>query len=192
MSVEKLLRVIFDQRHCYLNHLQVISGFLQLDKIDKAREYINRVSAELALLAGAAKIKIPEVSAALIVAVNEALGYHVDVELAVETDLDRCSVPGNEAGLALERCLNCAVSTLERAQTPSKRLKITAAEGRASYSFRIHFLEEYPADPAYMERELAAAADALAPYGGRVNLATANGGVEIFMTLPIRDAGKEV
>lgn len=188
MSVEKLLRVIQDQRHCYLNHLQVLSGFLQLDKIEKAREYINRVSAELALLAGAARIKLPEVSAALIIAVNEAGGYQVDTELSVETELDRCAVPGKEAGWALERCLNCALSTLKRAQTPSKRLKITAVEGRSSYCFRIHFLEESPTDLAHMEKELAAAADALAPYGGRVNLATANGGVEIFITLPKKDA----
>ncbi len=192
MSVEKLLRVIQDQRHCYLNHLQVISGFLQLDKIEKAREYINHVSAELALLAGAAKIRLPEVSAALIIALNEAGGLLLDTELSVETDLAGCSVPGPQAGFALERCLNCALSILKRTQAPARRLKVAAVEGRAGYSFRIHFVEEYPSDPAYMEKELAAAADALAPYGGRVNLATANGGVEIFITLPKKQAEKNV
>ncbi|SHG88491.1 Spo0B domain-containing protein [Tepidibacter thalassicus] len=39
--IEKLLR---EQRHDFLNEIQIIFGYIKLNKIDKAVEYINKVS----------------------------------------------------------------------------------------------------------------------------------------------------
>ncbi len=40
---QDLVRVVRNQRHGFMNHLQVISGWLQLNKADRALEYISSV-----------------------------------------------------------------------------------------------------------------------------------------------------
>lgn len=45
--MEDLLEALRVQRHDFLNHLQVISGLLQLKKYDRAQEYIKQVAEQL-------------------------------------------------------------------------------------------------------------------------------------------------
>ncbi|HWI51329.1 MAG TPA: Spo0B domain-containing protein [Symbiobacteriaceae bacterium] len=42
------LHLLRRQRHSFLNHLQVISGWLQLERPDKARQYLEAVAVRMA------------------------------------------------------------------------------------------------------------------------------------------------
>ena len=44
--MKELLEVLRVQRHNFLNHLQVISGLLQLKKYDRVSEYIMNIGQE--------------------------------------------------------------------------------------------------------------------------------------------------
>jgi len=44
---ERLIKELRSQKHDFSNHLQTISGMLQLDKIDEARQYINSLNRDL-------------------------------------------------------------------------------------------------------------------------------------------------
>ena len=63
-EIQKLLDVIQGQRYDFLNHLQVISGLLQLNKEERLQDYLAQISLELARFSKTARIKIPDVTAA--------------------------------------------------------------------------------------------------------------------------------
>ena len=79
MRLEKLLDVIQVQRHDFLNHMQVISGLLQLNKLDRLRDYLGQVSMELARFSKTTRVKIPEVTACLLTAYNDAAMIQVEL-----------------------------------------------------------------------------------------------------------------
>lgn len=45
--MEKVAEILRHKRHDYLNHLQVILGYLQLNKLDKVKDYIIETSGKL-------------------------------------------------------------------------------------------------------------------------------------------------
>lgn len=184
MNLETLLEVIQVQRHDFLNHLQVISGLLQLKKVDRVREYIGQISMEMAQLSQTTRMKLPEVTAALLAGFNEASKSQIDLELTVNSNLADCAVPGPVVGHALERSLNCAFATMASPEVRERRLAVIFEESEKEFTCRLHFPEFQLAAPALLEQGLAPVAELLDPYGGRVNLAMANSGIEIFLTFP--------
>lgn len=48
LSVARAMALLRRQRHSFLNHLQVISGWLQLERPERARQYLDTIAAEMA------------------------------------------------------------------------------------------------------------------------------------------------
>lgn len=131
MGQQKLLEVIQVQRHDFLNHLQVVSGFLQLNKPQQAGNYIKQVIADLQVISQTAWLVIPEVTAALLVGFNEAAKIQMEMLLDVDTKMDACAVPDTEVGNALEVVLdhffeNLSPQRLANGSLPSILLRIQA------------------------------------------------------------------
>lgn len=187
MNLEKLLDFIQAQRHDFLNHLQVISGLLQLNKADQVREYIGRVSMEMAQYSKTARVNVPEVTAALLTGFNDASVSQVELELTVDSNLAGCAVPGPVLGDALERSLGCVLSAMAISETEGRHLEVIFSENGKNHVCRLLFPEPQPAGVEHFETELAAVGDLLEPYGGRVNLAMANSSIEIFLTFPRKE-----
>jgi len=180
----KLLDVIQGQRHDFLNHLQVISGLLQLKKEERLRDYLSQVSIELARLSKTAKIRIPDVTACLLNAFHEAAMNQVDLELEVTSDFTGCVVPGPVVAEALECCLIPFFKLMESPQAQERFIKVYFQENEENSICRLLFPEPLLGDLEYFEKELNSVGSLLGPYGGRVNMAVANGGVEIFLVFP--------
>lgn len=72
LAYSSLLDLIRFQRHDFLNHLQVISGFLQLGKVDRAADYINQLSAEIQETGKLMRLGRPELVAAIMSLAREA------------------------------------------------------------------------------------------------------------------------
>ena len=47
VSAARAMHLVRRQRHSFLNHLQVISGWLQLDRPDRARQYLETIAAHM-------------------------------------------------------------------------------------------------------------------------------------------------
>ncbi|BAF59013.1 hypothetical protein PTH_0832 [Pelotomaculum thermopropionicum SI] len=188
MNLEKLLKIIQAQRHDFLNHLQVVSGLLQLKKYEQVREYIARVSTEMAQLSKTARVSVPEISAALLTGFYDAAMFQIDMKLAVNTSLAESAVPAPVMGEAVEFGLDCAISLMASPEVIDRRLEVIIEEDEKKYTCRLLFPEPTLAGAAAFEAGLAPLGDMLAPYGGRVNLAIADG-VEIHMTFPRKAAG---
>lgn len=186
MSLEKLLELIQIQRHDFLNHLQVISGLLQLNKFDRVREYIGQISMEMARLSKTARVNSPEVTAALLAGFNEASMSQIELELTVNSNLADCAVPGPVVGEALERSLTCVFATMASPEVEKRVLEIVFAESEKKYTCRLFFPEPPFADPVLLQNELDPVGELLNPHGGRVNLAMANSVIEICLIFPKR------
>lgn len=184
MNLEKLLDAIQVQRHDFLNHLQVISGLLQMKKVDRVMDYLNQVCMEMVQYSKTARVAIPEVTAALLIAINDAAMYQIELVLNITSDLKESAVPGPVVGELLEICLGSAFETMSAPEIENRRIEVILDESERRYTCRLLFPEPLLADLSAFESSLAPAGEFLSPYGGRFNLAVANNGIEIFFTLP--------
>ncbi|TEB16449.1 sensory histidine kinase DcuS [Pelotomaculum sp. FP] len=190
MNLEKLLDAIQVQRHDFLNHLQVISGLLQMNKVDRVMDYLNQVCIEIAQYSKTARVAIPELTAALIIAINDAAMYQIELVLNITSDLSESAVPGPVVGEVLELCLRSAFETMSAPEIVDRRIEVVLGESERKYTCRLLFPEPLLADLSRFESALIPAGALLSPYGGRLNLAVANNGIEIFFTLPRQGLNK--
>jgi sensor histidine kinase regulating citrate/malate metabolism len=58
----EVIKHIREQRHDFMNHIQVVWGYLQLKKPDEAIRYIARINEEFNVLGSLFKISCPQLS----------------------------------------------------------------------------------------------------------------------------------
>ena len=125
MIVKDLVKVIQVQRHDFLNHLQVISGLIQLDKTDRVREYINEICLDMQLMSTVSRIRIPEIAAALMIGYNLAFEQQIEVNYSLEDELGETVLPGEILGnmlVDMQKVVFAFVATLS--EEPSVNLVI--------------------------------------------------------------------
>ncbi|MTI81517.1 MAG: histidine kinase [Firmicutes bacterium] len=128
MKTQELLDVMRVQRHDFLNHLQVISGFLQLNKSDRAKEYIDQISSDIRAQSVIARLEVPELKAVLMVAVNDATKYQVEFTYDINTRLENCSVPGESLAEPVGKCIKLAMDYLSHRELENRQLYLSITE----------------------------------------------------------------
>ncbi|MFZ5827097.1 MAG: Spo0B domain-containing protein [Bacillota bacterium] len=93
-ELTRALALLRSQRHSFLNHLQVISGWLQLGKSERAAQYIARAVALLEAESRALRrIDSPEVALFLMEMGIEAEPYGVTLRWRVDGAVDPALLP---------------------------------------------------------------------------------------------------
>ncbi|MFZ5816381.1 MAG: Spo0B domain-containing protein [Bacillota bacterium] len=117
------LELLRAQRHSFLNHLQVISGWLQLERSDRAAQYIRRVAAQLEA-EGQVLRRVDSVEAGLFILEVSLLAEPYGVALEW-----RLTGGGNPGGLdeARPRIVQ-ALEEAARLPEPQRRLMIHLGE----------------------------------------------------------------
>lgn len=128
MNLPSLLEVIQVQRHDFLNHLQVISGLLQLNKTDRVKEYIDYIKNEMKNLSVINEITIPELKAILLIALNEASKKQINFDCVIETKLAGYEAAGKLLSDTVEYCLNSAMQFLSPREVMDRRLILNLTE----------------------------------------------------------------
>ncbi|MGB9804005.1 MAG: Spo0B domain-containing protein, partial [Desulfofundulus sp.] len=121
MELKSLLEFVRLQRHDFLNHLQVISGLIQMNKGEKAREYIVEVAREMERLGKIIHLQVPEATTAFLAALAGASNLQVELDYHIECNLADCPVPGVRVGEALETALLEAISCLSPPEIADRR-----------------------------------------------------------------------
>ncbi|MEA4884908.1 MAG: Spo0B domain-containing protein [Clostridia bacterium] len=127
-SMEDVVRNLRIQRHGFINHMQVIYGLLQLDKIDRAMEYIRSVGYDMAYGGSRPEIgQYPELSALLCMkfAIAEARGISTACE--IEYGLDSFRVRPTYLTTIIGNLLDNAIQVLSESSLPMERRRITFA-----------------------------------------------------------------
>lgn len=183
MEIKGLLEVIQVQRHDFLNHLQVISGLLQLNKADRVRDYIGQVCSEYERLSRITRLKSDEVKAVLLIANLEAAKVQVEFVYDIQTNLAHLGVPGQVVATALDRCIKHALKFLAPPQITDRRIKLSIAEGERKTTIKLGF-PGVPADIVKDANQQMALTQYMAPYEGTVKLAVTEKEAEIYMIFP--------
>lgn len=188
MNLLNVLEIIQGQRHDFLNHLQVISGFLQLNKLEHVQAYINRVSLELGHVSKTGEIQIPELAFTLLYCFHEAAKRKTTVALTVKSNFAACAVPGHVLGQTIEQVVSCALETIFLPEQENNCLEMIFAEQNKEYNCRLFFSAPAQADLRRLEQTLAEIEALLEPYGGRLNMTLANNETEVFFIFPRAEA----
>lgn len=91
--MENFIEILSIKRHDLLNHIQVISGYLQLNKIDRAKQYlvdmVEELTRECQLFSG----QSGQVALALLYLQHRALLYGVRISVKLKASLKKSRVP---------------------------------------------------------------------------------------------------
>jgi len=184
--VKDLVKVIQIQRHDFLNHLQVVSGLIQLGKTDRVREYINDICLNMQLISTINRIRIPEIVAALMIGHNLAFEQQVDVNYMLEDELDETVLSGETLGnilVDMQKVLFAFAATIS--EEPSVNLVIEKLKN--DYICRLNvktYSEEdntLPATKEILNDLLQTAKNKLGLDKGRVEITNSKGILEIAL-----------
>jgi len=184
VELEKLLEVIQVQRHDFLNHIQVISGYLQLNKVDYVRGYIRQICLEMTQMSKTARIKIPEVTAALLIGFKDAARYQIMTSLDVDCDLADCAVPGHVLGEVLECNLNSVIASMASPVLEERHLEVYFTERERIYICRLCFPPLQRDKLCCLENRIACVARMLNPHGGKIRVTVNDSDMRIYICLP--------
>ncbi len=193
MDTVTFLEMMSVQRHDFLNHLQVISGLVQLNKGDRVKEYIRQISAEMEHLGKLARISAPEVTAVLLLGYFLAYKHQVKVLFDINTNVECCPVSGEILVEALEDAfrltMECCLAPQERLPGHDRHLKISAdglKDGK--YLFKISFPAPSCEGFEAIRAMLAGIGGRMEAHGGKADIAVSAGRAEICMVCPAKHA----
>jgi hypothetical protein len=182
--IAKLLEIIQLQRHDFLNHLQVISGFQQLNKPDRIQGYVKQVTAEMAEMSKTTRFKMPEVTAAVLSGFYEASKCEFKIDMTVNSSLGDCEVPGPAAGGALDIVFNCIFANMSSPATGERCLKIKFAEYEDGYSISLKSHGSPINGQETFRKSLEPANGILNEYGGQLSIIFSRNITEIILVFP--------
>lgn len=188
VNTKTFLEIMSIQRHDFLNHMQVISGLIQLNKGDRVKEYIKQVSLEMERLSRVAHLTVPEVAAALLVGHFMAGKYQIRVIYDINTTIEHSPVPGSILAEALEESINQSLECLAPPGVSNRFLKISINETNKNYLIKISFPEPPRTKAETAQARLTEVGRKMASHGGKVGIAVSNSGGEIFVSFPINSA----
>lgn len=136
------LRLLRGQKHEFLNHLQVILGFLQLGKPERALMYTKEVAARIEKNGRLMRLKPPEVAFQCQLKLEEAARYQVSVEVQMETEMEDLLLSGEIATALLEPAWDLALSAVGR-RDDDKELSLTISETEEGYRWHFSTGTEY-------------------------------------------------
>lgn len=107
--MKELLDVLRVQRHDFINHLQIISGMIQLNKQDRVFGYIQEIAREMTEAGKINALAQPEAAAALLIARNKAVKHGVEVHFGISSNLAGCKLGGPALADVIERLIDTAI-----------------------------------------------------------------------------------
>lgn len=168
LNCRGMIKLISLLRHDFLNQLQVIDGYLQVGKADRAREYLQEVVKELNKLGKLVHLQVPEIALVILLAAETANRAGIRISYMVESDLSGCLVPGRVAGSALSACLQMVLELLSESTDGVPTLEVWISEQEENLYLELVF--DLPGGSAGVEDQIATVSGSLAEYGGRITL----------------------
>ena len=121
-----------------MNHLQVVFSLLEMHEIDDAREYIEKVHGDIALVGRALKTSVPAVNALIAAKMNDMDEAGIRGNLIITSAWKDLPVPGWEMCRVLGNLIDNAVDAVSQTKGDHMReITIMLGEDAESYRFSI-------------------------------------------------------
>lgn len=121
------------QRHDFMNHLQVVSGLIEMEEYSEAATYIERVYGDILSVSSTLQTANPAVNALLKVKLGESQKRGVFMDLHIQASWSDLSIPGWEMCRVLGNLIDNGLDALESVAEP--RLTVTLTEDASNCSF---------------------------------------------------------
>ncbi|RKD23679.1 Sensor_kinase_SpoOB-type, alpha-helical domain [Caminicella sporogenes DSM 14501] len=139
---KEVIEALRGQKHDFNNHLNVIAGMIQLNKPNKALEYIYNICGKTNEFFSISKIENVEVAAILYSKFAIAESKGITVELDINTSLSELKIDNIELSKILFNLLDNAIYELEKSTEDEKILTIDIGESDDRYFISI--INSYP------------------------------------------------
>lgn len=115
-NLEALNSKLREQRHDYLNHIQVIYGLLELEEYQEARKYMEPVYKDILKVSKALKTSHPAINALLQAKMQMAQNCDIDLYLEIKSNLKDIPLEPWELCKVLSNLIDNGMSALEKKQ----------------------------------------------------------------------------
>lgn len=136
-NLENLNTVLREQRHDYLNHVQVIYGLMELEEYEEAKKYMEPVYNDLIKVGKALKTAHPAVNALLQAKIQKGEKENINVYVEVKSNLKYIPMEPWELCKILANIIDNQITALEQRE-PIRKLYIDIGENGISYIFSIY------------------------------------------------------
>lgn len=182
MEPKKIIDIISNQRHDFLNHLAVISGLVQLNKAELVPDYIARVSEEIKSLRRVTHLVYYQTALALLDGYHQAAECQVGLVFKVNWDFGGCRVPDDVVARVLSQGLKQVLAVLTTPQAEQLRMELVLEHTPSFGTIRLVF--PCPDSPGELVEVAVWLNEELSPVGGSAGLSTRSGRTEIIILLP--------
>lgn len=123
-----------EERHDYLNHMQVVYGLMELEEYQEARNYLQPVFKDIMKLSKALKTSQPAVNALLQAKIEAAEKEGIDFFPEVHSNLNQLGIEPWELCKILANLIDNAITALHEKEG-DKELRVIIREGKDHYEF---------------------------------------------------------
>lgn len=135
-NLENLNAVLKEQRHDYLNHVQVIYGLMELGEYEEAKKYMEPVHNDLIKVGKALKTAHPAINALLQAKMQKGERENIGVHVEVKSNLKDIPMEAWELCKVLSNIIDNQITALEQRES-IRKLYIDIGENERSYIFAI-------------------------------------------------------
>jgi sensor histidine kinase regulating citrate/malate metabolism len=133
----EILNLMREQRHDFVNHFQVVLGYLQLKKTGLAAEYIKQKNAEMQQFGLQTKCTNPYLEALMLLALHKSRGMGVELSFQVG---DNVAIEHHHSEAVIDQIFFItvlALQVLNRQRDEEKWIKISLEENKENISGKI-------------------------------------------------------
>ncbi|MFZ5641284.1 MAG: Spo0B domain-containing protein [Bacillota bacterium] len=138
--MKELLEVLRVQRHDFMNHLQIISGMIQLNKTDRVFGYIQELSREMSEAGRITALALPEAAAALLINSHRAVKRGVRLQMSISTNLAGCKLTGPAVADIIDHLVTAAVRETCGANCMPGEVFVDIKEEGAGFTLAVSFV----------------------------------------------------
>lgn len=133
----QLIDVLRAHRHDFLNHIQVIYGLAQMNKLDRMAVYINELADDMRAEADVSRLAVPELAAFLIKKAATAAGESIKFEIDVDSDLANLGISSTESISVVGNLLDNAFYAACQGTNEDRRVLFMVCEEADGYKITV-------------------------------------------------------
>jgi two-component system, LytTR family, sensor histidine kinase AgrC len=136
-EIKTLITSVSSLRHDFTNHIQVLHGFLQLDKPDQAKQYIYSLSKEVqAIKSLKLNIEHPGLSILLQTKKLTAQNHNIDMDFSVSQD-EFNKIKTTDLIKILSNLIDNAIDAANELPEEQRKITICCKAGDTQYEFKV-------------------------------------------------------
>ena len=132
-KAEEMVKVLRAQRHDFLNHLSVISGFIQLRKLEDATNYVKIATGELAATGRVINLAAPELAALVLSKKEEADAMGASFGVDIRTNLGEVYIKPDELVRIAGNLIDNALYASKVLPGEDRAVRLEIGESRGMY-----------------------------------------------------------